>query len=220
MSKFTSRPLNKFLTRTPDRDFSDDGTKFTTYTYRGLRVTYAAAEGKVYLDADAPGDIPYNFVYKYKEFYHAASQFNGVLNTDPELTPANVKRNFDLAADILHNQIIPAWEKEKAIVMTNENIAKTRQMYIDHVRDEVAKMQALTSQVTFDTILKLDKYDISSIKDYYKSKMQELDHKVGTWVPGYDTVRAAIDSNFQYAEKQESFYLETIRKILGKVGIR
>jgi len=220
MKKFNVRSFDKYLVRTPGSDFDDDGTKFKTYAYKNLlSVTYATSKGEVYVSFDPLKEIPWEFLRNFPAYQKLAPKFNGISREDSELTNENVQKTIEVAAEIIRSEILPAWENEKKSVMTSENIAKTRKMYQDSENKKVAIVQELVNKINFDTILKINKYALETLKSYYKSLMAEANWKSSTWMPDYNTVKKAIASNF-ILQKEESFYVDAIRKILKEVGIQ
>lgn len=219
MKKFNVRSFDKYLVRTPGSDFDDDGTKFKTYAYKNLlSVTYATSKGEVYISFDPPKGVPWEFLRNFPEYQKLAPQFNGISREDSELTNENVQKTIETAAEIIRSKILPAWEKEKTEVMSNENVAKTRRMYQDSENKKVAIVKDLVNQINFDTILKINKYALETLKSYYNSLINEANWKCTTWMPDYSTVKKAIADNF-ILQKEESFYVDAIRKILKEVGI-
>ena len=220
MKKFNVRSFDKYLVRTPASDFEDDGTKFKTYTYKNLlSVTYTTSKGKVYISFDPPKDVPWEFLRNFPAYQKLVQQFNGISRNDPELTNENVRKTIEVAAEIIRSEILPAWEKEKSEVMSNENIAKTQKMYQDSENKKVAIVQELVNKINFDTILKINKYELETLKSYYNSLISGANWKSSSWMPDYDTVKKAIASNF-ILQNEESFYVDAIRKILNEVGIQ
>lgn len=69
--------------RAPDLDFTDDGNRFTGYTWKGkVPLTQCTDSTNIYLSVDtsallADKNIPYEFWSKYPE-YELADEFNGV----------------------------------------------------------------------------------------------------------------------------------------------
>lgn len=69
--------------RTPSEDFSDDGTRFLMYEYKGLQVSYAYVDGDHYISLrpDYTPDLSYEVYSKFPS-YKNANDFNGVTGVD------------------------------------------------------------------------------------------------------------------------------------------
>ena len=219
MEKFNVRSFDKYLVRTPDSDFEDDGTKFKRYAYKDLlSITYATSKGEVYISLDSLKEVPWEFLLNFQEYQKLASQFNGISRESLELTNDNVQKAIETAANIIQSEILPAWENEKRSVMTSTNIEKTQKMYQDSENKKVATVKELVNKINFDILLKINKYALETLKSYYKSLLNEANRICTNWKPGYGTVKKAIASNF-VLQNEETFYVDAIKKILKDVGI-
>lgn len=219
MKKFNVRSFDKYLVRTPDSDFEDDGTKFKRYAYKDLlSITYATSKGKVYISLASLKEVPWEFLLNFPEYQKLASQFNGISRESLELTNGNVQKTIETAANIIQSEILPAWENEKRSVMTSTNIEKTQKMYQDSENKKVATVKELVNKINFDILLKINKYALETLKSYYKSLLNEANCISTNWKPDYSTVKKAITSNF-VLQNEETFYVDAIKKILKDVGI-
>lgn len=71
------------ITRRPDLDFADDGTRFTGYEYKGLPITYTKSRGYMYFSIRV--DYLRDFAhcdYNKKDWYKLCDKFNGVESID------------------------------------------------------------------------------------------------------------------------------------------
>ena len=83
-NKATAPQMKKYgFFRTPSEDFSDDGTRFTMYEYRGLQVSYAYWNGEHYMSLrpDYTPDLTHE-VYSKFPGYQKANEFNGTGTLD------------------------------------------------------------------------------------------------------------------------------------------
>ncbi len=71
------------IVRRTDLNFTDDGTRFTGYEYKGLPITYATGGGKMYFNirVDYLHDFAYCDYFK-KPWYKLCGKFNGVESID------------------------------------------------------------------------------------------------------------------------------------------
>lgn len=94
MSKeITVRDLKKAgLVHTPELDFSDDGTNFKMFSYKGIPVSYTKVHGDYYVAIRF--DYIDGMVYSmYSEFdsYKNANEFNGVETVDMDKLVENLE---------------------------------------------------------------------------------------------------------------------------------
>lgn len=85
--------------RTPADDFSDDGTRFMTYEYKGLTLSYAYDDEYGHFAAlrfDYTPDLDYK-TYSLFPSYKLADEFNGSKTLDPEKLAQNAEA---MVADI------------------------------------------------------------------------------------------------------------------------
>lgn len=78
--------------RTPEEDFSDDGSTFTCYKVGRVRVSKCLYENTVYLAGRIKGNLPYN-IYSKLNHYRAMDNLNGVPRD--VLTEEVLKRFYD-----------------------------------------------------------------------------------------------------------------------------
>lgn len=214
MKKFNATSLNTFLTRVPERDFTDDGTKFKVYEYKNLRATYTFYKDTVYLSFNPKENIDWAFLVNYPEFRKGLRDFNGV--------PANavdidkIKQIVKKLNTMLENEILPAWHKHYRETMTKENIERTVDWIKANNTGRFQLFAKILSSFKPEVFLKLSSYEFSRIKDYYGTVKNRAKARENTKDPSYSDVTTAIKCNFQVGDFEKDFYISSLREILNK----
>lgn len=214
MKKFNARSLNTFLTRVPERDFTDDGSKFRTYEYKNLRATYSFFKDIVYLSFNPKENIDWKFMVNYPEFDRRLEKFNGVPVNEVDID--EIKQLVEKLNATLENEILPAWHKHYSETMTKENIEKTINWIKANETGRLNLFTEILSSFKPEVFLKLSSYEFSRVKDYYGTvtRMAESSGKVKD--PKYYDVTNAIECNFQVDDFEKDFYISSLREILNK----
>jgi len=219
MKKFNAKSLNTFLIRTPERDFTDDGTKFRTYEYKNLRVTYTFHKDTVYLSFDPKKNIDWSLLVNYPEFQKDLERFNGTPVNEVDID--EIKQVVEKLNATLENEILPAWNKHYSETMTKENIEKTVNWIKANKTSRLQLFAEILSSFKPEVFLKLSSYEFSKIKEYYALVKRDAEWASDSdkWVKDlryYDVTRA-IKCNFQVDDFEKDFYISSLREILNKV---
>lgn len=158
--------LTKYgFVRTPQNDFSDDGTRFTTYSVGRVRVSKATWNGEVFL----AGRIDDGRVLSYDEYsklphYKAMDRLNGV-------SISGLTEN-DLIQ--LYNDCIEYAAEYKAAEknVTFPTIEELKEQCLKiraHYQEQLVKAQTLIEQNAVKLVLKASDYKLRTLRDYLKT---------------------------------------------------
>lgn len=147
--------------RTPDEDFSDDGTRFYCYAVGRVRVSKAAGCGMYFIDGRIDhGELTWE-EYSNLPHYKAIGKLNGIRKD--ELTEDMLEQLYEdcLAYEQEYDEAerTCAWPTLEEIAAKRKQIREVRQAELDEIKQ-------LT---TVDKLLALGKWDLESFRDYYKS---------------------------------------------------
>lgn len=203
--------LTKYgFVRSPEDDFSDDGTRFTCYRVGRVIVSKATWRDRVYIDGSINGNLPYD-VYGRLPHYIKASALNGV------------DRDIITEQDLINlYEACIAYEKEyseaesKIVYPTRDEIKAAA----DRINDSIQKQLTIiedTIKADPMKLLTLSDYDLKDVKNYYASlkRLMYSDDGIDRIV---DT---AYSCNFVKPETvlhhcSESFYYKKVMEILTK----
>ena len=159
--------------RWPEKDFSDDGNKFTCFRAgKNVRVSKLVADGAVYLSIDSGVgncSLPYD-VYSQLPHYKTANwEYNGVQVTP--LTDEDLKEFYE--ACVAYEQEYEAAEaaikyptleeiKDKAVKVTAKSLV------------ELTKIEMLLKNYGLEVATKLSSYEWKQVQEYIKNLMVEV----------------------------------------------
>lgn len=204
--------MTKFgFVRWPERDFGDDGNRFTCYRVgKRVRVTKCTSDGQTYISATIDGSkLPYE-VYSKLLHYSTLDKLNGVsiaALTDNDL--------FELVENcLLYEQEYT--EAENNIVMPTLSEIKIQCMKVQAKRqDELAE---INRHFNIAVATKIEKWEWANLRDYLLA--------IANSVSNYDPDRypqAIINTsrsiNFckpDCSELQDSFYYKWIMEKINK----
>lgn len=150
--------------RSPEDDFSDDGSRFTCYRLDGcpkIRLSKCVSYGEVYLDADLrDGRLPYE-IYSKLPHYRGLSRLNGVAISS--ITEDDLQRLHDDCFEYVREyDEIAARTKYPSV---DEIVAKATAQ----LEDDKKAFAALNAVITVEDLLRLSDYQMKNFKNYYTS---------------------------------------------------
>ena len=156
--------------RTPESDFSDDGTRFYTYRVgKRVRVTKCTYKGEAYISADIQGTkLPYE-VYSKLPHYSALDKLNGV--SIASLTDNDL---FNLCEACLYYEQ-EYNDAENNIQMPTLDEIKAQCLKVQAKRmEEFTDIEKLMSENAMKLALKLSKWQWTTLRDYLESLVAKL----------------------------------------------
>lgn len=158
--------------RWPERDFSDDGSRFTCYKAgKTVRASKLVSDGQVYLSIESScggGSLPYEIYSKLPHYQDVTWKYNGV--SVASLTDEDLKNFYEacLAYEKEYTEAeaiieYPSLEalKDKAIKITAKRMA------------ELARVESLLKEHGTAAIARLSSYQWARIQEYTKYLMAE-----------------------------------------------
>lgn len=164
--KFNARQLTKMgAVRRPEMDFSDDGTRFKMYDYKGILFTYAYDADYVYISAtiSRQGDFIYDD-YKDLEIHKLADEFNGVSDVDIEKLKDNLEK-IKVGVEELKVKV-------SKYVPDFELLERAHESNLDYLRDTVKRVE--NGELKW---WKLSDYELTQAKKYYTYILNSLNSK-------------------------------------------
>lgn len=213
--EFTIRDLKKLgFERREDMDFSDDGSSFKGFIYKGLPLTYLKSNGEYFISLriDYLNELNYDEYSKMKS-YELSDEFNGVSYVDGNKLVENAEailkeykefadqyNTLELDVDVLVKEL----EKEK---IAAEKILEDANNNID----------------IFKVDIKYSSYELTRVINYGNSLIREINNKINSLENGsYNkpTLRAMLRLYYEYNyivdTSDKSFYVETIKNFVEK----
>jgi hypothetical protein len=203
--------------RTPESDFSDDGTRF--YTYRvgeRVQVTKATYKGEAYIDGTIHGTkLPYE-VYSKLPHYAAIGKLNGV--SISSLTDQDLIDLYE--ACVAYEQEYT--EAENNIQMPPLDEIKAQCLKVQAKRmTEFAEIEKLMSENAMKLALKLSKWQWATLRDY----LENLVAKLANYNPelyASTILNSARSINFckpDCTELKDSWYYTQLIELINSVQV-
>lgn len=153
-----------------NRDFSDDGTRFTTYRAgNNIKVTKAVCQGQVYIAASVAGNLGYS-EYSSLPHYKKLAMLNGVNLSS--LTEDDLKEFYNDC--LAYEQEYKNLEKTIAdptvdkVIEQCKKINSIRRAEINHI-DSILKQKISTILLNSNS-----EYDLKTIRNYYINLDKEI----------------------------------------------
>lgn len=208
--EFTMKQLTKrgFI-RKEDEDFRDDGNKFKTYYYKGLRITYLKSYGEYYLAIHLPdGNYIYDD-YKDKDWYKLADEYNGCTKIDPDKVIENCEiiiRGIVELEEEINQQEKP--DLDLLYLVKNQEIEMAEKVlndfksgnYIWEIENEYE------CKWTMDSVRHLQK-EVDRLKDkqFYDMGIKDL-RQLANNLEKY---------NYLYL-REDDYYIKKLKKVMGE----
>ena len=204
--------------RRPDLDFSDDGTRFFGYDYRGLPVTYCKADGRYYLYVREDylrydGKCNYTWEdWSKTEEYRLCDEFNGAEDVDVEKLKENCIRIMAKMEE-LSNSVLEEEINEDVLIDALGKEAEYASMVISEFKHNF-KWYEVDS-----------KYELSRLIDYMKSAERDVMKAIAirTSIKKHEIDCRRLREYAQQLEKygyveieEDDFYLKEMKEALAK----
>lgn len=183
--------------RTPEDDFSDDGSRFQTYRVGRVRVTKLVSDGEAYINGDInDGKLPYA-VYSKLPHYVFCSKLNGV--------PVAALADEDLRELYESCQ---AYDKE--YTNAEDSIQYPTELELQHkclkiqtkLTCELNEIGQLMSEHALAAAAKFAKWEWQQLQEYFKTMLQQIDrYDPKFFIPS--TIGSAYSFNF-LANKEDT----------------
>ena len=157
--------------RWQDKDFSDDGNRFTCYKAgTRVRISKHVSDGRAYIAGRINGNIlPYE-VYNTLPHYHAMDRLNGVLLET--LTDADLIQFYNDCLAYEQEYI----NAEQTIELPSLAEIEAQGMRIlNKRRENLEEIEQLIQEYILSIISFVDDYKWKTIKSYYNNLKQEVD---------------------------------------------
>lgn len=199
--------------RTPENDYSDDGSRFQTYKVGNkVQVSKHVSEGEVYLSGNInSSDLAYD-VYSQLPHYGAAEwKYNGVsLST---LTEEDLQNFYDACV---------AYEKEwdeavaNLVLPTEEELTEAISALEAFYTDELAKVKLVISE-NLEKLFAMLPHEYSYIREYYRSleKKANISYSYDMALLVNHPGSVAVIKDLREKLKTHSFYFTQIMKLFN-----
>ena len=205
--------------RWPEKDFSDDGNRFTCYKAgKNVRVSKHVSDGTVFLSIDScvgKGTLPYEIYHTLPHYTAANWKYNGV--SVESLTDDDLE-NF-MAACLAYELEYEAAEASIKYPTLEELKAKAEKITAKTLI-EINKVEQLLSKHTIDAATKFSTYEWTYIQDCIKALAKELD---GYNPEVYPATIVGKSLSFDFIKPDslmgESYWFRRIKEIFAKYYI-
>ena len=150
--------------RWPEKDFSDDGSRFTCYRAGDIEVSKTTWNGEVFLSGHGDSrTVPYE-IYSKLPHYRDLDKLNGV--------PISSLVDDDLFE--LYNACLEYSKelKEAEANLVFPTIAELKDQCLKiraHYQEQVDKLDKMFAESGKDLLLNASEYDIKNLRSYYKT---------------------------------------------------
>lgn len=206
--------------RSPEDDFSDDGTRFTCYRVGRVRISKCTYEGQAFIDGHGDlvdGKLPYN-VYKDLPHYIAISELNGV--SIASLTEDDLQKLYE---DCQAYEAEYTAEENAIVYPTVEEL--TQQCMRIHAKAmlEANHIEQLMSQKSFALAATLSEYEWKRFQDYLKEVLKRAT-KFNSELKIEEAItkmyRQSISFSFMsptYSDLSDGYYYKELLKLFTRV---
>lgn len=208
--------LGKYFVRTPEEDFSDDGNRFTAYSYGHYIITKCMDEVNYYISArrkDGEESLTYNERAKLPHFL-ALNRLNSISKTD-------FRGDKDL--ERLRDDI-DAYEHEH-----NEAVKSVKQVSDEELNEYYDKKAKFIHEKTDATVKRIDDNakiilrelskrndSMTDIRNFYNDVDYQLKRNMNIDQTSRRYMLQTYETNgFYYGD----FYLKQVNELLDKLGI-
>ena len=198
--------------RTPEDDFSDDGSRFYTFRVGRVQVTKCVSDGEAYIDGDIDkGTLPWD-VYSKLPHYPAIHKLNGV--TVSTLTEDDIQelyeacQAYEVEYATAENSIkYPTLEEiqEKAVKLTAKSLL------------ELSKIEQLLSKYALEAATRFSPYEWKQVQEYTKHLMADVQRFNPETYP-----QTILGQQFSFTfvkpdyEMKESYWFTSLRDLFAK----
>lgn len=205
--------LTKYgFVRTPEEDFSDDGTRFSVYRLGDVRVSKAVSGGKVFIAGRIEGGkLPYD-VYSKLPHYRDLDKLNGV--------SASFVSDDDLAS---FADACAEYSKEYAAAVANTKYPTLEELQgkCDEMADALNKQVEEAERLIKDNIIelmeKLSEYQVRRLAICYKELVKSAKTDFDRNKLPYALLNTGASIDFMAQEPRETFYFREIKEEIESV---
>lgn len=215
--------LTKYgFVRSPEDDFSDDGSRFTCYRVGNVRVSKSSYQDEIFIAGRYEGN-PYLQYEEYSKLphYKAMDRLNGV--NKESVTEEDLIQFYQdcVAYDREYKQAL-----SEVDYPTVDEIIKARRARINIRQAELSDLRSKMSDMdNFDKIFKMSDYDFKKFKDYYNRVVDNAnpkgtDEEYAKSILGSTFSRDyVLDKSIAYDTKASWYYIEAL-ELLKKAGVK
>lgn len=208
--------LTKYgFVRSPEDDFSDDGSRFTCYRVGDVRVSKCVSGDEIFIAGRYEGPT----LLRYEEYsglphYKAMDDLNGVDKSD--ITEEDLVRFYQdcVAYDREYKQAL-----SEVVYPTVDEIAEAKKAKADACRAELADIKSKISD-NLDKVFGLDDYHLRQLRDYYNRIARDASSEEIYEQYALDIVGTLFSRNFVSADTKPSYCYESALELLEKAGVR
>ena len=198
--------------RTPEDDFSDDGSRFQAYRVGRVQVTKCVSDGEAYIDGDIDrGTLPWD-VYSKLSHYPAVHKLNGV--TLSALTEDDIQelyeacQAYEVEYTNAENSIVYPTLKEiqdKAVMLTAKSTL------------ELSKIDMLLGKYALEAATRFSPYEWKQVQEYTKQLMAAVNKFNPDTYP-----QTILGQQFSFTfvkpdyEMKESYWFTSLRDLFAK----
>lgn len=205
--------LTKYgFVRTPEEDFSDDGTRFSVYRLGNVMVSKAVSSGKVFIAGRIEsGKLPYA-VYSKLPHYRDLDKLNGV--------SASLVSDQDLAG---FADACAEYSKEYAAAVANlkyptlEELQAKCDELTGALNEQVEEAGRLIKDNILELMEKSSGYWIGRLADYYKALSKGAKTEFDRNKRPYALLNTGASIDFMAKEPREAFYFREIKELIESV---
>lgn len=162
--------------RTPEQDFTDDGSKFQTFSVGRVRVSKCIDAGQAYLSVQIDGTLPYDVYSKLPSYNKATWYYNGIgieSLTEVDLMTfyeacVNYEQEYRLAESTIKYPTIAELTKQCKLIQ-------------EKVIRELDEIEQLMSEQSVNAAVELSDYEWRSLKQaliQLVNRVSQFDPKV------------------------------------------
>lgn len=205
--------------RSPEDDFSDDGSRFTCYRVGNVRVSKSSYQDEIFIAGRYKGTPSLQYEeYSKLPHYKAMDDLNGV--DKARITDEDLKQFYQdcVAYDSEYKQAL-----SEVVYPTVEEIVKARKIRINLRQAELSVLRSMMSD--FDKIFKLSDYDLKNLKDYYNRLVDSAnpkgaDEEYAESIKGSTFSRNYVSDQSIAYDTKPSWQYESAVELLRKAGVR
>lgn len=201
--------------RTPEDDFSDDGSRFQAYRVGRVRVTKHVSDGEAYINGDIiNGRLPYA-VYSKLPHYVFCGKLNGV--PVAALTDEDFQELYE-SCQAYDKEYTDA---ENSIQYPTEPELQHKCLRIQtKLTCEIEEIGQLMGKHAVEVAAKFDKWEWQQLQEYFKAMLQQINsYNPDTFIPS--TIGSAYSFNFlaNKADTEPTYYYTYVKEMFQKHSI-
>lgn len=202
--------------RTPEDDFSDDGSRFQAYRVGRVRVTKLVSDGQAYIDGDIrDGKLPYEVYSKLPNYQAATWSYNGI--SVASLTDEMLQDFF--RACVQYEKEYQAAEAAIEYPTEFELLAKCIRVQNKLIL-EMNELETLIGEKAIEAATKFSKWEWEQLQKYLTYMLQELrKYKHDTFIPGILGTAQSINFIQNRDDTEPTYWYKSIKEMFQKYSI-